>query len=354
MLHPPVTVQIAFVHGLLTGVRAHAGACEPFLAAAGIAPELLQQPGSRVTADQFVRLFRALIEGLDDDFLALMSRPLRRGSFALIARSVIDAGTLDVAMTRMTRTFGLLQDDVVLERVQQGGLAGLALRFTDPARQWPVFVHEVLVRVFWRLLAWMAGGRLPAARFDFAFGMPGYVDSYGKIFPAPLHFDGARTAFWFDARRLEDAVRRDKAALRSFMVDAHQNVVVPQRGDDALASRVRGVLQGALPAWLGLAATANALHMAASTMQRRLGAEGTTFQTLKDELRRDIAIVRLHTSTVALSVLADELGFANGAAFQRAFKSWTGSAPGIYRRGEGARARGPDALEAGRAPPGTP
>jgi AraC-like DNA-binding protein len=73
--------------------------------------------------------------------------------------------------------------------------------------------------------------------------------------------------------------------------------------------------------------------MSTSTLQRRLASEGSSFQSLKDELRRDTAIVRLHTSTVPLATLADELGFADSAAFQRAFKGWTGSAPGAYRRG---------------------
>jgi AraC-like DNA-binding protein len=128
-------------------------------------------------------------------------------------------------------------------------------------------------------------------------------------------------------------VRRDKAAVKAYLADARSNVILPPRDGDLISARVRHHLQHAQPEWPDLAATAEALHMAASTLQKRLAADGTSFQALKDALRRDLAIVRLHTSAVPLVALADELGFADSAAFQRAFKHWTGSAPGAYRRG---------------------
>ena len=71
--------------------------------------------------------------------------------------------------------------------------------------------------------------------------------------------------------------------------------------------------------------------MSVSALQRHLAVEGKSFQVLKDELRRDMAIVRLTSTDAALSAIAAELGFADGTAFQRAFKSWTGSTPGVYR-----------------------
>lgn len=333
MLHPPVTISIALVHGMLSGLRARGQAVEAFLADAGIAPELLQQASARVTAAQYVALFRALIDRLDDDGLGFFSRPLRRGSFALIARSAIGAATLEVAMRRIARTIGLLQDDVLLEPVREQGLAGLALRFSNPSAEQFVFLHQMLLRIVWRLLAWLAGGQLTIARFDFAFETPPHAGSYGKVFPGSLRFGQRHSAFWFDAARLQDPVRRDEAALRSFLADAQANVIVPRRSDDVVSARVRSHLQHAQPAWPDLAATADALHMSTSTLQRRLAGEGTSFQSLKDQLRRDIAIVRLNTSRVPLAALANELGFADSAAFQRAFKCWTGSAPGSYRRG---------------------
>jgi AraC-like DNA-binding protein len=42
--------------------------------------------------------------------------------------------------------------------------------------------------------------------------------------------------------------------------------------------------------------------------------------------------VQLNTNALSLAQLADELGFSTSAAFQRAFKTWTGSPPGAYRQ----------------------
>ncbi|MES2529400.1 MAG: AraC family transcriptional regulator, partial [Pseudomonadota bacterium] len=215
MLRPPITVSIAFVQGMVSGLRMQGRSSDVFLADAGIAPELLTQAGARITADQYSALFMLLIERLDDECIALLSRPLKRGSFALMVRSALSAPILDVALRRVARTFRLLQDDVVVELVRDGNEACLSLRLIDPSRERAVFLHELLLRVFWRVAAWLAGGALPAVRFDFAFDAPAHADSYGKVFPAPLRFACRSTAFWFDAARLKDPVRRDEAALRS-------------------------------------------------------------------------------------------------------------------------------------------
>jgi AraC-like DNA-binding protein len=327
-----VTISIAFVHGILGGVRARGEAVDRYLDDAGISAELLAEPSARVTAEQYVALFRALTDRRDDDLLGFVSRPLRRGSMALVFRAATSATTLDSAMHRAAHTFGLLQDDVALTPLRDRDLAGWALRFSATQPTQPPFFHELMLRVFWRLLAWLAGGRLPAARFDFAFELPAYAGSYGPVFTAPLTFGQPQSALWFDAELLQLPVRRDEAALREFLSDAQGQVIVPRRGGDEVGSRLRHHLQRSQPEWPGLAACADALHMSTATLQRRLAQEGTAFQSLKDELRRDLAISRLNTSSLPVASLAIELGFADSAAFQRAFKHWTGSAPGLYRR----------------------
>lgn len=333
MSHPPVTIPIALVQGMLSGVRARGQSCDAFLTDAGVAPELLDQPGARVTAAQYIALFRSLIDRLGDECIGFLSRPVKRGCFALTARSAMRAPDLEAAIRRIAHAFRLVQDDVVLELVREGELAGVAVHFLDPAVPRPCFAHEMLLRVYWRLLAWLAGGRLPVARFDFAFERPPHVGSYDKIFPGLLNFGQPQSAFWFEKAWLKRPVRRDEAALRAFLAESQTNVILPPRGKGPTVARVREHFLHTQPVWPDLAAMAPALHMSASTLQRHLTAEGTSFQALKDELRRDIAIVRLSSSTVPLAALAQELGFTDSAAFQRAFKGWTGSPPGTYRRG---------------------
>jgi methylphosphotriester-DNA--protein-cysteine methyltransferase len=71
-----------------------------------------------------------------------------------------------------------------------------------------------------------------------------------------------------------------------------------------------------------------ATHAASSAGRKKVRA----FQAIKDAWRRDLAIDRLAKTRQAVADIAAELGFADSAAFYRAFLRWTGMAPAHYRR----------------------
>lgn len=327
---PPHTIGAAFVRGMLSGLRARGEDCGPWLREAGIAPQALEQGDACVTLQQFALLLRTLMLRRDDETLGLLSRPMRCGSFGLQVRAAAVAPNLAQALRHVAHVFRLLQDDLELVPVKEGPLGGVALHFHNPAVAANPYLHEMLLRVYWRLLVWLAGGRLPAARFDFAYPQPGYAQGYGPIFPAIRRFDAERSAMWFQAEHLALPVCRDAAALRRFLAQAPVNVIVPER-DRGVAGRVYGYLQQNQPRWPGLEDVACALNMAPSSLQRHLAAENTSFRAQKDKLRCELAVQRLRTTELPLVKIADELGFADAASFQRAFKAWTGMPAGACR-----------------------
>jgi AraC-like DNA-binding protein len=72
--------------------------------------------------------------------------------------------------------------------------------------------------------------------------------------------------------------------------------------------------------------------MSPRTLQRRLHEENTSHQQLLDELRRELAQRYLREPTIAIGETAFLLGFSEPSAFHRAFKRWTGTTPGTFRR----------------------
>jgi AraC-like DNA-binding protein len=76
---------------------------------------------------------------------------------------------------------------------------------------------------------------------------------------------------------------------------------------------------------------ASELGMSRQTLQRRLKAEGSTFEAVLDGLRHRLARRYLRRENFSVKKTAYLLGFSDPAAFSRAFKRWTGRSPSEIR-----------------------
>jgi AraC-like DNA-binding protein len=76
---------------------------------------------------------------------------------------------------------------------------------------------------------------------------------------------------------------------------------------------------------------ARELEMSERTLQRRLEAEGTSFQRLLDDTRRELAQQYLGQTDVSLADATYLLGFGDQSSFFRASKRWFGTSPRHYR-----------------------
>ena len=76
-----------------------------------------------------------------------------------------------------------------------------------------------------------------------------------------------------------------------------------------------------------LSIVAKDLSMQERSVQRRLKAEGTTFHTVLDAERREMAETFLQVPTLTVEEIANKLGFSGEGGFRRAFRRWTGRSP---------------------------
>ncbi|MDO5629681.1 MAG: helix-turn-helix transcriptional regulator, partial [Mobilicoccus sp.] len=96
-------------------------------------------------------------------------------------------------------------------------------------------------------------------------------------------------------------------------------------------SRVLANSLGTSPPLIG--SVANLLAMHPRTLQRRLAAEGTTFEEVLDEVRRERAHRLIVTTDLPLRQVAGMVGLSEPAALTRACRRWFGMPPRELRRG---------------------
>ncbi|MGO4332083.1 AraC family transcriptional regulator [Cupriavidus sp. 2TAF22] len=345
------SVAICFVHHAIAGLRARGIAPEPVLQAAGIAPALLAVPQARVSAASYSALWMEVAAALDDEFFGQDSRRMKCGSFAMLCHAVAGSKTLAQGLERVARYFGLLLDDIGVRLVREGAVAAgndlgkamagqaaagherAALVLAATSQRPPgVFAQETMLIMLHGLMSWLLRRRVPVLLAAFSYAQPPYAAEYRLMYSRHLAFDQPATALVFDAAWLEQPVHQDERSLKAFLRDAPHNVVVKYNDRSSIMARVRRQLRALAPErWPTFEQLAQGLHMSPSSLRRRLMEEGGTYQQLKDELRRDLAIEALSHSSRPLAEIAAELGFAEPGAFHRAFRRWTGSRPGAYR-----------------------
>lgn len=73
----------------------------------------------------------------------------------------------------------------------------------------------------------------------------------------------------------------------------------------------------------------------ARTLRRRLESVGTRFENLVEETRRNLAEELLRGTNLAISEVAERLGYSEPSTFIRAFKRWKSVSPQRYRKSSG-------------------
>ncbi len=95
--------------------------------------------------------------------------------------------------------------------------------------------------------------------------------------------------------------------------------------------RVKTILLSALDQQLpSIDQTAEQLQCSTRTLQRRLREEGTSFQNILEDIRKELAIRFVKKRQNKLTEIASFLGYSDPRVFRRAFKRWTGFTPSAY------------------------
>ncbi len=312
---------------------------------AGIAfnPLNKRAPGYQATisAMQYSKLYQQVMSLVQDEaFGFMLGKNLTPGAFRMMCYCLISCENLGSAIKRACEFFRTFYDadaQIYLDTRKDSAIVGygsVKKGFSGPQ----VDVADLYGLSIWhRFFCWLVGSNIELKEVRFAGQAPvgkARVAKYQELFGCPVYYGQLRDEFVFDTRYLGYPLVHNERTLKEFLRAAPYPLMVMNgsRDDGSLVARVRAMIghdfsQG-FPSFERITA---ALNMSAPTLRRRLKKEGTTFQQLKDECRRDAAMAYLGNSELSINAVAALMGFTDPSAFHRCFKKWTAMTPGEYR-----------------------
>jgi AraC-like DNA-binding protein len=170
-------------------------------------------------------------------------------------------------------------------------------------------------------------------RIEFKHDYVGNTGHVEKVLNADVSFDCSADRIFIPKQFLELQSQYGQDDLFPFTEELARQKLMELRGEDKLINSIRETILKQLPFGLPkIRDTAKALDMTARTLQRRLQERYLKYQTLLDEVRRELARELVVKPELNLSEVADYLGFNDQSAFQHAFQRWEATTPGKFRK----------------------
>jgi AraC-like DNA-binding protein len=203
-------------------------------------------------------------------------------------------------------------DDAVVLSCLQYGSAG---------RGGGIIVESLLATICTALRELCGHDWFPA-EVHLARRVPEDSSAFRSFFRAPIRFNQELTALVFPRRDLALKVSTADPELRLALQRAVRELEAIASAD--LVEKMKRSLRQRLTSGCSCEEVSRWFSVDRRTMNRRLKAAGTSFRTVLDELKFEVARQLVSDTELPLAQISAALNFSEPAAFTRAFARWSG------------------------------
>ena len=337
-----LTVPAHFVNTMLAIAAERNCDTDQLLRDIGIDPEAIAN-GEAISVLLYGELHHHIIELVQDEWFGMLSGgPVPKGAIRLLCQSVVHCKNLGQAIVRAGEFFEVCRGFKVKQVYELDGdqvIFKAAKLSYIPQHEFDALLNTTDRSVIKSTLSawhgfysWLIGNYVPIddIYYNFAADGSGAHDSRNKTH---YHYRQPFIGHRFHKKFLSYPIIQNEDSIEDFMRKAPYYVLIKTNPNEGLAPYVKSLLAKNIGADLpNAAAVAEAFNMSVTTLHRRLGNEGYSFQTLKNESRMEAAIHYLNCPDISTAAISDLLSFENPSTFYRSFKKWTGLPPGEYRK----------------------
>jgi|TARA_B110000037_G_scaffold214506_1_gene270500 AraC-like DNA-binding protein len=307
---------------------------EEVFAAAGVRTETLNNPEHRLTFQELERLLTQVQKATRDDVFGLhFGERIHPTTFHALGLALLSSSTIRAFCDRLARYYTFITSNEVIVLYEND--ESLQLQLIPKPEVGVSAIYPYLAQgSFATYIAWLRSmyqWDYAPAKVSFSFPQPKNIQAYTDYFHADCQFNCEVDALHLVKSDLEVRLPAANAELARM----HDEVVVQflaKMNQKDLVRRVHAQIIQLLPSGNCSKPTiAYAMNMSVRTLHNRLTQEGTSYQDILVDTRRELAEQYIEQRNLSVSEIAYTLGFSDCSNFSRAFQRWMGCSPSKYR-----------------------
>jgi AraC-like DNA-binding protein len=295
--------------------------------------DLMIERAAMVSSSRINSVLDTAAKALRDEAVSLSLVPyIPIGALGVLDYAFCSSANVRQALRRASRHFSLLSQRlelVVVERPPRASFEFKAKTGAVNGRWIELGIAMIATRMR------QTSARSIAFQVELKHERQGPARPYTSFFGGDVRFGAAYDRAEFDSELL------DQPLVTAANIELNLERVLGEQREqvDPLVDRVRREIMVLLDGrGARVEDVAKRLQTTTRTLQRELRTQGTSFTTVLDQVRRELALRYVEDPELTVGEIAARLGFAEESSLFRAFRRWTGRRPrGAKRQSRGTR-----------------
>lgn len=305
------------------------------LTSLSITAELLNDNGGFISGEQFQSLIAHLLEASNDDLFGLhTAKFVQPFSYSVLGYITMNCETLGQAIEKIQPYEKLVGDMGTTELTQHQQSFKITWHCQYPNPTVKRHMTDNCLASWFTFARYLTNSELGPKTILLTRAKPSAQQDqeYRDLFGCPVHYQQSEDAIVFDASFL--ALPLDKGDQQLLpILESHAETIVTQLSEksDLVAEVCTLIARQLTMGKFKQADIAEAMGLGYKTLQRRLKEQQTSFQSLLDQTRLQLAEQGLKQAKPDIDALSIQLGFTETRSFFRWFKKLTKMTPGDYK-----------------------
>lgn len=321
------------MQGILEAAAQYPLPVDEILAAVGIDPIVLDDIDGRMPHSQACRIWQELVFHSRNPSIGLslvaFAKPATYdvlGYIGSISSNVGEAFARGVIYSKILHTGA----ELTFETNTKTARATYTL--IEPLQPLPAAYNEWVIATMVHMFRMNTGVDWEPLTVGFEHPKPKNIEPYQRFFRCPIVFDQPAN---------EVVVNSDILELPLLNADSNLCGIIEQYAKERLAKlpqsenvldHVRAAIyQNLTEGDFSLNEISKKMGYTPRTLQRKFREAGSSYQSLLDEIRQELALCYLREGQISISEIGFLLGFSEPSSFYRSFRRWTGLSPGEFR-----------------------